>query len=53
MRVLVLTSGGDAPGMNMALATLYKKYKKNLFACRAGLEDSSMEIFFQCLSLTF
>ena len=36
MRVLVLTSGGDAPGMNMALATLYKKYKKNLFACRAG-----------------
>ncbi len=36
MRVLVLTSGGDAPGMNMVLFQLYKKFKKNLFACRAG-----------------
>ena len=36
MRVLVLTSGGDAPGMNMVLATLFVRYKSNLYAARAG-----------------
>lgn len=38
MKILVLTSGGDAPGMNMILATLYKKFGKELYACRAGFK---------------
>jgi len=38
MKVLVLTSGGDAPGMNMAIATLFKKFKGKLYACRAGFK---------------
>lgn len=38
MKILILTSGGDAPGMNMILATLYKKFGKNLYACRAGFK---------------
>lgn len=36
MRVLILASGGDAPGMNKFIAQLYKKYGKNLYACRGG-----------------
>ena len=36
MKVLVLTSGGDAPGMNKVIGTLYKKFKGKLYACRAG-----------------
>lgn len=36
MKVLVLASGGDAPGMNKFIAQLYKKYGKNLYACRGG-----------------
>ncbi len=38
MKLLVLTSGGDAPGMNMILATLYKKFGRNLYAARAGFK---------------
>lgn len=38
MRVLVLASGGDAPGMNKFIAQLYKKYGKNLFACKGGFK---------------
>lgn len=38
MKILVLTSGGDAPGMNMILSTLYKKFGKSLYACRAGFK---------------
>ncbi len=36
MRVLALTSGGDAPGMNMVLAYLFVKFKFNLYVARAG-----------------
>lgn len=36
MKVLLLTSGGDAPGMNMVLAKLYFKFKHNLYVARAG-----------------
>lgn len=36
MKVLVLTSGGDAPGMNTVLGSLYKKLKGKLYACRGG-----------------
>lgn len=36
MKVLVLASGGDAPGMNKFIAQLYKKFGKNLYACRGG-----------------
>ncbi len=45
MKVLVLASGGDAPGMNKFIATLYKKYGKSLYACRGfkGLYEN--EIF--------
>lgn len=38
MKVLVLTSGGDAPGMNMVLFQLYKRFGHNLYACRAGFK---------------
>lgn len=38
MKVLVLTSGGDAPGMNMVLKKLFKAFKKNLYACYAGFK---------------
>ena len=36
MKVLVLASGGDAAGTNKFIATLYKKFGKNLYACRGG-----------------
>ena len=38
MKILVLTSGGDAPGMNMILYSLYRKFGKDLFAARAGFK---------------
>ncbi len=38
MKLLVLTSGGDAPGMNMVLYLLYKEFGKDLYACRAGFK---------------
>ena len=38
MKVLVLTSGGDAPGMNMVLACLYKKFGRKMYASRAGFK---------------
>lgn len=38
MKVLVLTSGGDAPGMNMVISSLYKNFKGKLYACRAGFK---------------
>lgn len=36
MKILVIASGGDGSGMNKVLATLYKKFKNNIFACEAG-----------------
>lgn len=36
MKILVLTSGGDAPGMNMVLAQLYRRFGRSLYAARAG-----------------
>lgn len=38
MKVLVLASGGDAPGMNKFIARLYKKFRDNLFACKFGFK---------------
>lgn len=38
MKVLILTSGGDAPGMNMVIGSLFKKFKGKLYACRAGFK---------------
>lgn len=38
MKLLVIASGGDGAGMNKVLATLYRKYKKNIFACNGGFE---------------
>lgn len=36
MKILVLTSGGDSPGMNMVLAKLFIKYRHSLYCARAG-----------------
>ena len=36
MKVLVLTSGGDAPGMNRVIYALYRHFGKNLYASRYG-----------------
>lgn len=36
MKVLVLTSGGDAPGMNKVLSQLYRAFGGKLYACRGG-----------------
>lgn len=38
MKILVLTSGGDAPGMNMVIGSLYKKLKGKLYGCRSGFK---------------
>ena len=38
MKILVLTSGGDAPGMNMLLYRLYKKFGNNIYACKSGFK---------------
>lgn len=36
MKVLVLTSGGDASGMNRVIFNLYRHFGKNLYASRYG-----------------
>ena len=36
MKILVIASGGDAPGMNRLIYQLGKHYGKNLYACKAG-----------------
>ena len=38
MKVLVIASGGDAPGMNKFISQLYKKYGKRLYACQGGFK---------------
>lgn len=38
MKVLVIASGGDAPGMNKFISQLYKKYGKHLYACQGGFK---------------
>lgn len=38
MKLLILTSGGDAPGMNYFLAKMYHRYKHNIDACRYGFK---------------
>ena len=38
MKVLILTSGGDAPGMNKIIAQLYRRFKTNLYACVEGFQ---------------
>ena len=38
MKILILTSGGDAPGMNMIIYQLRKAFKKNLFYCEDGFK---------------
>ncbi len=38
MKILVIASGGDAPGMNMILATLLKKFKSKIFAVEGGFK---------------
>ena len=36
MKVLVLSSGGDAPGMNKFVCQLYKSFKSDLYFAYAG-----------------
>ncbi len=36
MKILILTSGGDAPGMNKFIAQIYKAFKKDCFFAYAG-----------------
>lgn len=36
MKILLIGSGGDAPGMNKVVATFYKKFKKDAYACNGG-----------------
>lgn len=36
MKILILTSGGDAPGMNKFIWKIYKKYKKETYYAQAG-----------------
>lgn len=38
MKILIIGSGGDAPGMNKVVAELYKKFKNNIYACHAGFK---------------
>ena len=38
MKILVLTSGGDAPGMNMVLYLLQRRFIGRIYACRAGFK---------------
>ena len=45
MKVLIIASGGDAPGMNKVIYNLYRRLKGNLFACKkgfAGLIDGTI-----------
>lgn len=46
MKILVLTSGGDAQGMNRFLYQIYKKFGKKVYACKygfRGLIDGNFE----------
>ena len=36
MKILILTSGGDAPGMNKFIWKIYKKFKKETYYAQAG-----------------
>lgn len=36
MKILILTSGGDAPGMNKFIWEIYKKFKKETYYAQAG-----------------
>ena len=38
MKILLLASGGDAPGMNKFIAKLAQHFGKNLFACKGGFK---------------
>ena len=38
MKILILTSGGDAPGMNKVIALMQKKFKDSLYACEEGFK---------------
>ncbi len=38
MKILILASGGDAPGMNKFIAKLYRAFKSEIFACKAGFK---------------
>ena len=38
MKILVIGSGGDGPGMNMVVAQLYRKFKKDIYGCQAGFK---------------
>lgn len=38
MKILLLASGGDAPGMNKIIFNLFKKYKSNIWACEGGFK---------------
>lgn len=38
MKILILTSGGDAPGMNKVIAIMQKKFKNSLYACEEGFK---------------
>lgn len=36
MKILLIASGGDGPGMNKVVAELYKKFKGSIYACDGG-----------------
>ena len=36
MKILILTSGGDAQGMNKVIYEIYKKFKSSAYACKYG-----------------
>lgn len=38
MKILLIASGGDAPGMNKFIAQMYKRYGSSLYACKGGFE---------------
>lgn len=38
MKILVVASGGDAPGMNKFIAKLYQHFGKNLYGCKGGFK---------------
>lgn len=38
MKILIIGSGGDGPGMNMVIATLYKKFKNDIYGCEEGFK---------------
>ena len=38
MKILILASGGDSPGMNKIIYQLYKKYKNSIYACKEGFK---------------